>query len=208
MDYFRKFAIALVFLSLPIGAQALRTPAPQTDGTTPLHWAVRSDDLPAVRRLLRSGANPSAANRYGVTPLSLAATNGNAAMIEALLKAGANPKANLPGGQTILMTAARTGNADAVKILLAHGGDPNAKESTNGETALMWAAAENHPEAAKALIARGADLNARSKALEYTTDRFGLEGVVTISGSRMSLPLTVKLAPPSTSPTATSTPPR
>ena len=31
-----------------------------------------------------------------------------------------------------------------------------------------------------ALIARGADLNARSKALEYKTDRFGLEGVVTI----------------------------
>jgi hypothetical protein len=78
------------------------------------------------------------------------------------------------------MTAARTGNGDAVKVLLAHGGDPNATESTNGETALMWAAAENHPEAVKALISRGANLNARSKALEYKTDRFGLEGVLTI----------------------------
>jgi ankyrin repeat protein len=171
-----------MFLSLPIAGQAPgpQTSALQADGTTPLHWAVRSDDLPSVQRLLRAGANPSVANRYGVTPLSLAAANGNAAMVETLLKAGADPKANLPGGQTILMTAARTGNADAVKLLLAHGGDPNAVESTNGETALMWAAAENHPEAARALIAHGADLNTRSKALEYKTDRFGLEGVLTI----------------------------
>jgi ankyrin repeat protein len=181
MGYFR-FIAALMLLSLPIAAQApaKKTAAPQADGTTPLHLAVRSDDLPAVQRLLRSGANPSAANRYGVTPLSLAAANGNAGIIDMLLKAGADPKANLPGGQTILMTAARTGNADAVKLLLAHGGDPNATENTNDETALMWAAAENHPEAAKALIAHGANLNARSKALEYKTDRFGLEGVLTI----------------------------
>src|SRR5262249_18355838 len=111
---------------------------------------------------------------------SLGATNGNAAVIEILLKAGANPKADLPGGQTLLMTAARTGNPDVVRILLEHGGDPNAKETTNGETALIWAVAENHPEAAKMLIAHGADLNARSTALQYKTDRFGLEGVLTI----------------------------
>src|SRR5437867_9117230 len=163
-----------------IGGGPATAQAADPDGTTALHWAVRSSDLPAVQRLLRSGANPSAANRYGVTPLSPAAANGNPAIIETLLKAGADPKANLPGGQTLLMTAARSGNPDAVKILLDHGGDANARENTNGETALMWAAAENHPEAAKVLIAHGADLNARSTALEYKTDRFGLEGVVTI----------------------------
>src|SRR5262245_12411197 len=101
----RTLVVALALFALPIGAQA---PAPQTlaqqsDGTTPLHLAVRADDLASVQRLLRSGANPKAANRYGVTPLSLAALNGNASMIEALLKAGADPKAVLPGGQTILM---------------------------------------------------------------------------------------------------------
>ena len=164
-----------MFLSLPIGAQA-----PEADGTTALHWAVRSDDFPAVERLLRAGANARAANRYGITPLSLAAANGNPAMMEILLKAGADPNAGLPGGQTLLMTAARSGNAEAVKILLARGGDSNAVESTNGETALMWAAAENHAEAATVLIANGAKLNTRSKALEYKTDRFGLEGVLTI----------------------------
>src|SRR5215831_20127803 len=176
MGYFkRNLIILLITLSLPLAAQG-----PEGDGTTPLHKAVLANDGPAVQKLLRSGANPSAANRYGITPLSLAATNGNPVVVEMLLKAGADPKANLPGGQTLLMTAARTGNPDVVKMFLERGADPNARESTNAETALMWAAAENHPEAAKLLIEHGAELNARSKNLEYKTDRFGLEGVMTI----------------------------
>jgi ankyrin repeat protein len=60
----------------------------EPDGTTPLHWAVREDDIETVTLLIRAGANVQAANRYGVTSLPLACTNGNAAMIELLLKAG------------------------------------------------------------------------------------------------------------------------
>jgi ankyrin repeat protein len=181
MGCFKTFLASLVFLALPIAGQApaLRQ-TPEADGTTPLHKAVLANDLAAVQRLLKSGANPSAPNRYKITPLSLAATNGNAQIVEALLAAGADAKAYLPGGQTLLMTAARTGNAQAVKLLMDHGGDPNAKEETNGETALMWAASEDHPEAAKILIAGGASVDTRSKTLEYKTDRFGLEGVLTI----------------------------
>jgi ankyrin repeat protein len=154
--------------------------AADPDGTTPLHWAVRSDDLKQVQMLLRGGANVNAPNRYGVTPLSLAAENADPAMVEALLKAGADAKAAMPGGQTVLMTAARTGNPEAVKLLLAHGADPNAAESSYGETALMWAAAENHAGAVNMLIEFGAKVDTRTKALEYAKDRFGLEGVITI----------------------------
>jgi ankyrin repeat protein len=150
------------------------TAADDPDGTTPLHWAVRANDLDTTQRLLRAGANPDAANRYGVTPLSLAAENGSAAMIQALLQAGAHPSG------AILMTAARTGNAETVRMLIARGADANARESSLGETALMWAAAENHPEAVRALIEHGADANARSDTLVYPKDRFGLEGVTTI----------------------------
>jgi ankyrin repeat protein len=150
------------------------------DGTTPLHFAVRSNDLATAQKLLRSGASASTPNRYGITPLSLAAENGNAEIVAVLLKAGADAKAVTPGGQTLLMTAARSGNAEIVKMFLDRGNDPNATEKTNGETALMWAASQNHPEAVKALLARGADANARSTAYQYKTDRFGLEGVVTI----------------------------
>jgi ankyrin repeat protein len=172
MGFFK--AVVLIVLALSA------VPMQDADGTTSLHKAVLANDIPTIQKLLRSGANAAASNRYGVTPLSLAATNGNPVVVEMLLKAGADPNANLPGGQTLLMTAARTGNADVVKMFLDRGADPNARENTNNETALMWAAAENHPEAAKLLLAHGADVNARSKPLEYKTDRFGLEGVLTI----------------------------
>src|SRR5205807_3578904 len=95
--------------------------ARQTDGTTALHWAVRSDDLETADVLIRAGANVSAANREGATPLLLASENGNAAMIEKLIKAGADPNTPLTKyGDTALMMAARTGKTDAIKALLDH----------------------------------------------------------------------------------------
>src|SRR5215510_9695440 len=55
--------------------------APQLDGTTALHWAVRADDLETADLLIRAGANVAAANREGVMPLQLAALNGSGAML-------------------------------------------------------------------------------------------------------------------------------
>lgn len=134
------------------------------DGTTPLHRAAYQEDVGAVDRLIRAGADVKAANRYGVTPLSLACTSGNAAVVESLLKAGADPNTVLPGGETVLMTAARTGKAEAVKALLARGADVNASEKWYRQTALMWAAAEGHVAAVEALLQAGADLQARSRS--------------------------------------------
>jgi len=181
MGFFKAFAVTAILLAIPLAAQAPR-PAnlPAADGTTPLPAAVLANDLAAVQRLLKAGADPSAANRYGITPLSLAAQNANAELVATLLKAGADSKAMLPGGQTLLMTASRSGNPEAVKLLLERGANPNVRETSNGETALMWAAAQNHAEAVRVLVSHGAELNARSLPLTYKTDRFGLEGVLTI----------------------------
>jgi len=151
--------------------------AREPDGTTALHWAVRSNDLALAQALLRAGADAKAANRYGVTPLSLAVINGNAAMVDSLLKAGAVPAAS----ESILMTAARAGNPAVMRLLLARSkANVNSRESAYGETALMWAAAENHAEAAQLLIEHGADINARSQLMTYPKDRFGLEGVISV----------------------------
>lgn len=137
--------------------------APQADGTTALDWAVRRDDLDTADLLIRSGANPKAANRYGITPLYLACVNGNAAMIGKLIGAGADPNSANPGGETALMTASRTGNRDAVRILLDHGAKVNEREGVRGQTALMWAVLENHTEAVKLLLEHGAGVNASTK---------------------------------------------
>jgi len=132
------------------------------DGTTPLHLAVRADDLAKVDKLLASGADAKAANRYGITPLYLACENANPAIIERLLKAGADPNSTSTEGETALMTVARTGVVEAAKVLLDHGAKVDAREEWHGQTALMWAVNEEHPAMIKELIAHGADVNAVS----------------------------------------------
>ncbi len=154
--------------------------APQRDGTTALHWAVRTDDLETADLLIRAGAKISAANHDGATPLLLASINGNAAMLERLIKAGADPNAALTKyGDTALMMAARTGKADAVKVLLDRGAKVNTKETWGDTTALMWAVSELHPAVVKMLIDHGADVNARSKFVPSTTGR-GFEGTTPV----------------------------
>ena len=88
------------------------------DGTTALHWAVRSDNQDMAKLLVRAGADATAKDRYGITPLYLAAVNGSAEMIRLLLDAGADPNSVAPTGETALMTATRTGDPSAMRMLL------------------------------------------------------------------------------------------
>jgi ankyrin repeat protein len=201
---FRLLSIALVLLSVAAGMRAaendrrlidaakqgnkasiralLKEKVPvntvASDGTTALHWAVRSDDLETAKLLLQAGANVRVADRYGIAPLKLAAENGSAAMIEILLKAGADPNTTLPSGETTLMTAAHTGKPDAISMLLTHGAKPNERESRFGETAMMWAAAENNGAAIRVLADGGGDLNAKSNLTEFPEFKFLTSGMV------------------------------
>jgi ankyrin repeat protein len=137
----------------------------EADGTTALHWAIRSNNLQMADMLVKAGANVQAINRYGIPPLTLAAENGSAPAVDLLLKAGADPNAATVAGEPVLMTAARTGNVETVQRLIAAGADVNAREPWFGENALMWAAGENHAAAVRALATAGADVNSRSTAL-------------------------------------------
>lgn len=155
--------------------------APQVDGTTALHWAVRSSDLEMIAMLLNAGAHVSAANQSGATPMLLAAMNGNAAILERLIQAGADPNAPLSQtGDTALMMAARTGKVDAVQVLLDHGAKVNAKETWGGTTALMWAVSERHPDVAKLLVDHGADVNLKSNFVPSASGR-GFEGTAPVA---------------------------
>lgn len=155
--------------------------APQVDGTTALHWAVRANDLKMTELLLKAGARVSAATESGATPMLLAAMNGNAPMIERLILAGADPNAPLSQtGDTALMIAARTGKVEAVRMLLDHGAKVNAKETWGGTTALMWAASEHHSDVTKLLVDRGADVNVKSSFVPAASGR-GFEGTAPVS---------------------------
>ena len=155
--------------------------APQVDGTTALHWAVRQDDAEMADVLIRAGANVKAANRQGVTPLQLAALNGSALMLDRLLKAGADPNAPVtPFKDTALMLAARTGKTDALNVLVESGARVNEVETWGGTSALMWAVSERHPAAVRLLVDHGADVNARSYFVGPANGR-GFEGRTPVS---------------------------
>jgi len=95
-----RLALVATFVALATtiadgqGSKRATTNPVDADGTTALHWAVRSNDVQKVRDLLRAGANANAANSYGMTPLILAATNGNAVITQLLLSAGADRGGN------------------------------------------------------------------------------------------------------------------
>lgn len=145
--------------------------APEADGTTPLHWAVRMNNLDLVNRLLRAGANPKAANRYDVTPIQLACLNGSAEAVGRLIEAGESANATGPYGETALMVCARSGNPEAAKVLISRGATVDAVESWRGQTALMWATAQRHAEMMKVLIAAGADVDGRSALQHWERQR-------------------------------------
>lgn len=138
--------------------------ASDTDGTSPLHWAVRAGELEVAELLLRAGADAAGQNRLGVTPLYLAAQNGNAAMMRKLLDAGANAnQVDQATGETVLMVATRTGDTDSVRTLLENGANPNATEPQVQVTALMLAAEAGHTELVRALLEHEADIQARTR---------------------------------------------
>jgi ankyrin repeat protein len=166
-------AAVLLALACAAGLSAAAPAGTDPDGTTPLHWAVRAGDLDTARRLLKEGADATAANRYGVTPLSLAAEAGNAALIDVLLRAGADPNATISSGQTMVMMAARAGSPAAVTLLLARGADVNGREAVLGENAVIWAAVEDHAPVIAALAAAGADVNARSNVTKFPRRDYG-----------------------------------
>jgi uncharacterized protein len=137
--------------------------AQDQDGTRPLHWAVRADELEIAELLLKAGADATAQNRLGLTAINLAATNGNGAMIRKLLDHGANASEVEKTGETVLMVATRSGNADAVRAILERGANPNATEPQLQTTALMMAAEAGYTESVRILLEYKADISMRTR---------------------------------------------
>ncbi len=144
--------------------------AAKPDGTTPLHWAVRQNDLALVDRLLKTGADVNAANRYGVTPLKLACDQRRRVAARSVARRpAATPTPRAPTGKPLLHHGgARAGHVEAAKLLIERGASIDARESWHGQTPMMWAAAQGHRRhAPRCWPKRGADVNARSNVVEW-----------------------------------------
>ncbi|CAN5684769.1 hypothetical protein BH11ARM2_BH11ARM2_09480 [soil metagenome] len=64
-----------------------------SDGNTPLYWAIDEDFFEVASLLLKHGANPKLANNSGSTALHPACAQRDVPMVTALLDAGADPNA-------------------------------------------------------------------------------------------------------------------
>ncbi len=121
------------------------------DGRTPLMFAARDGDLPAVQALLSKGAHINATDNNGWTPLMCAARQGQLTTVQALLSApGININVRTNTGATALHIAAFRGKDEIVKALIQKNADVNIANN-NGQTPLMYAAEQGHLTTMQAL---------------------------------------------------------
>ena len=160
-------------------------------GTTPFLRAARAGDAPAMRLLLKRGADPTLATGSDV-PQDVS-----------------QPARRQPGGINPLMAAAGLGSKeedtvgrkkteadaiDAIKVCLEGGVDINAVDG-RGQTALYGAALQGYDEIVKFLLAHGAKANIKDQrgftaldAAEGKAGGFGFGG-----GSSNPHPTTAKI---------------
>ena len=134
--------------------------------STPLVDAVRQGDAPAVRALLKSGADVNQPAGDGARPLHWASHGDSTEIVRLLLAAGAAQVAN-DLGITPLHLAAANGNVATLRLLLEKRANANAA-AASGVTPLMEASRSGSVDAVRLLLAHGANVNARESARGQT----------------------------------------
>lgn len=128
-----------------------------------LFEAIFDEDINAVRRLIREGANVNGRNSGGRTPLHEAVRDGLTDIANVLIDSGADVNATTRGfGETPLHYAVRFGHSDLVDILIKAGANVNAVDK-DGLTPLHEAADDGNTVLASVLIDAGADVDTRDK---------------------------------------------
>src|SRR5580765_2358457 len=122
--------------------------------------AARSQDQPAVRKLLEQHVSANARANDGSTALLWAAHWNDVETAGLLIRAGADTNISNDFRITPLSLACTNGSARFVALLLDARANPNTPIAT-GETPLMTCAATGNADAVRLLISRGADVNAK-----------------------------------------------
>lgn len=141
------------------------------DGSTPLTWAVETQNADMAKLLLKAGADTETSNPY--TPLIIACQHGNVDILNSLLDADAD--VNAPGPQSIppLSVCAGTAPLKILKRMVKNGAVID-KADNNGQTPLMWAAANGRLDNINYLIKQGAEVN-RTTANGFTPLFFAIK---------------------------------
>lgn len=135
--------------------------AADSDGRTPISWAVKHNDTVAASVLLSFGADVGKADHDGNTPLHYACScEGGPEVLPTLLAAGADPKARNKYGQTPLNWASFYQNDPTFVELLLHCSGVDLSETDDtGNSALGNAAFRSNEKMLSYLLDACADIS-------------------------------------------------
>ena len=112
---------------------------PNEYGWTPLYRALISNNIEAMKELLKEGADPNIANNMNETPLYQAIDNDNKEAILLLLDNEANCNICKSDGNSPLHLAIKKLAVDYIELLLNKGANPNLKNKLYQQTPLHLA---------------------------------------------------------------------
>lgn len=163
MEFIRSFPAVFGVLSLltfatSAGAQVPPQPA-EAKGYSGLHRAAYDDDVDAIQRLARAGANVEIKDSHGRTPLHIAAFQSRDEAVRALADAGADANALEYQAYDIVTIAAVAGDVEMVRLALSVGCNSGNVTSPYDGTALIAAAHLGHAEVVRTLVEAGAPLD-------------------------------------------------
>ncbi|KAM0521165.1 hypothetical protein ACHAPE_002638 [Trichoderma viride] len=129
--------------------------ARDSNGRTPLWWAIDNEHEAIVRLLLENGADIETKDQHmdRGTPLLQATEKGHEAIVRLLLEKGADIKAKDYSRQTPLRMAAKNGHEAIVRLLLERDADVEARDYGN-QTALSLARKNRHQAIVQLLLLR------------------------------------------------------
>jgi len=132
--------------------------AQSSEAVDDLVLAARSNELPKVEQMIKTGMDPDTSDPQGNTLLIIAASEGHFDMAKYLLSQRAKVRERNAFGDTPLMLAALHGHLELVRLLAAYGADLNPP----GWTPLHYCAWEGHTDVCALLVELGTQVNARA----------------------------------------------
>lgn len=170
------------------------------DGTTPLHHAVKEQNVLLVHRLLKyPGIQVDAVTKAGETPLVFASSNGNLPIVNELLSKGAAVNLLDVGGSSALMQAIANAKREIVaRLLQVPGININLQVNDRSDAALHYAIYTHDLEILRMLLNAHTDqpiqVNIRGqdgatplhRALRFTNYREMIEMLLAAGANRNS----------------------
>ncbi|KAF5968268.1 ankyrin repeat [Fusarium coicis] len=139
--------------------------ARDSDGQTPMHYAVWAGHASVIQYLVKGGGDIHAESRSGMTPLNLAVREGHTECVGALLNHGAGQQMGHIDKSPFVL-ASRSGNEAILNLLRDHLGDPsvnglimNHKAGRNMEFSLILAIRHGNIDACQKLLDLGCPID-------------------------------------------------